>query len=329
MPTVLVTGASGFLGRHLVRSLRQADRQLQVRAFSRTDFGGENDGRVESYRGDITNLDDIESAMRGVDQIYHLAGVVERCPSDPWRAYRTHVVGTRNLCEAMLKQGSRRCVVVSSSGTIAVSREPTEHTEESGYKQTIVHEWPYYLSKIYQEKQTLWYCQHRALPITVVNPSLLLGPGDIRLSSTNDVRLFLMGQIKTIPTGGLNLVDVRDVAAGLIGAMRSGAVGERYLLAGENLTFREWIVKTARLADVGQPSVQLSEPMARLGAAALRRIYPWAGKRFELDDATVRMSSLFWYCNADKARGEIGFSTRSANETLRDTISYLRSTGAA
>ncbi len=329
MPTVLVTGASGFLGRHLVRVLLQDDQDVRVRAFSRSRFPDGDGGPIKSVLGDIANADDVGAAMEGVDEVYHLAGVVDRSPADPWTSYRTHVHGTRNLCEAMRKHGARRCVVTSSSGTIAVSREPVVHTEESGYKQAVVHEWPYYLSKIYQEKQAFWYCQHRGLPIVVVNPSLLLGSGDDRFSSTNDVRLFLKGQIKVIPRGGLNLVDVRDAAAGLVAAMRMGTVGERYLLAGENMTFREWIVKTAAIAGVSRPRIQPPEILARIGAAKLRRLYPLVGKQFELDDATIKMSSLFWYCDASKARRELGFKTRPAEETLRDTVAYIRSSGAA
>lgn len=329
MHTVLVTGSSGFLGQHLVRSLLESDPQLRVRAFSRSRFPDEDNSRVESVCGDITDPHALELALVGVDEVYHLAGVVQRSPENHWALYRTHIEGTRNLCEAILKGGSRRCVVVSSSGTVAVSREPVVHSEESGYKQAVVSEFPYYLSKIYQEKQAFWYCEHRGLPIVVANPSLLLGPGDDRLSSTNDVRLFLKGQIKAVPTGGLNLVDVRDVADGLVQAMRRGSPGERYLLAGENLTFREWIVQAAHVAAVRHPKAQWPESVARFGAAALRRLYPMAGKEFELDDASIRMSSLFWYCDSTKARRDLGFTTRRADETLRETIGYLRSSGAA
>ncbi len=329
MHTVLVTGASGFLGRHLIRLLRAEDGDVRIRAFSRSLYPDENDGSVESVRGSITDDEAVEAALDGVDEVYHLAGAVERQSSDPWKVYHTHVGGTRALCEAMRRKGPRRCVVVSSSGTIAVGPDPVEHTEESGYKQAVVHRWPYYLSKIYQEKQTFWYCEHRKLPITVVNPTLLLGPGDDRLSSTNDVRLFLKGQIKTVPTGGLNLVDARDAAQGLIGAMRNGRIGERYLLGGENLTFREWISLTANIAGNGGPSMQLPESMARLGASVLRKVYPLTGRQFELDDESVRMSSLFWYCDISKARNEIGFSPRRARETIQDTIRYMRSNGIA
>ena len=134
MSTVLVTGGNGFLGRHLIRVLLQEDPNVRVRSFSRSGFPTGDGGPVESVQGDIANADDVDAAMEGVDEVYHLAGVVERSPVNPWNAYRTHVQGTRNVCEAMRKYGPRRCVVTSSSGTIAVSREPVVHTEASGYK---------------------------------------------------------------------------------------------------------------------------------------------------------------------------------------------------
>ncbi len=324
MNTVLITGATGFLGKHLVRQLLDSDPQLRVRAFSRGTFPTAGFDRVEAVQGDISNESDVDAAVAGCEQIYHLAGVIERSPTEHWLAYRTHVDGTRNVCAAMRKHGTSRCVVTSSSGTIAVSTEPKVWDEHSPYAHSVVKDWPYYLSKIYQEKQALWHHEHHKLPIVIVNPSLLLGPGDERGSSTGDVRLFLDGQIKVLPTGGLNLVDVRDTAAGLIAAMHKGRLGERYLLAGENMTFHEWIRRTSKLSGVAAPKFMLPLAMARAGASTLRAIYPLLGKKFELDDESVKMSAMFWYCDSSKARNELGFTTRPADETLRDTINDIQ-----
>ena len=261
--------------------------------------------------------------MEGARQVYHLAGIVSRDPHDS-RLYRVHVDGTRHICEAALRHRPERIVVVSSSGTVAVGPEPVAHDENSGYKNDIVAEWPYYLSKIYAEKLALFYAQRERLPIVVVNPSLLLGPGDDRNSSTGDVALFLEGQIVTIPLGGLSFVDARDAAAGLIAAMGRGRPGERYLLGGPNWTFRETIGRVAAISGRRAPSMQLSVKASLLGAKAMRLLYPLAGKRFKLDDASIKMSALFWYCSAEKARAELGFTTRDPMETLKETVEDIR-----
>jgi dihydroflavonol-4-reductase len=317
MKTVLVTGATGFLGKHLVELLRG---KAKLRLLCRTPV---NEPAVEVVGGDITDPDSVRRAMEGVEQVYHLAGVVSRNPRDAELLYRVHIDGTRNVCEAATETRPEKMVVVSSSGTIAVGREPVEHDENSGYKNDVVAEWPYYLSKIYAEKLAFRYAADRALPIVVVNPSLLLGPGDERGSSTGDVALFLKGQIQAIPLGGLNFVDARDAAAGLVAAMDRGRIGERYLLGAANWTFGRLIEVTARLSGRRAPSRRLSVDASLWGARALRALYPLAGKRYELDDASIRMSALYWYCISTKARSELGFSTREPEETLRATIQDL------
>src|SRR5262245_19662861 len=240
MKPILVTGATGFLGQHLVERLRQADPGVHLRLLCRGPSPWPPDPRLEIVPGDITSSEDVLRAMTGVRQVYHLAGRVSRDPREK-RLYRVHVDGTRNICEAARRHQPEKIVVVSSSGTVAVSREPVVHDEESGYKNDIVAEWPYYLSKIFAEKLAFSYARQYELPIVVVNPSLLLGPGDERGSSTGDVQLFLEGQILSIPAGGLNFVDARDAALGLMAAMRAGKPGERYLLGGTNWTFRAMI----------------------------------------------------------------------------------------
>jgi dihydroflavonol-4-reductase len=215
-------------------------------------------------------------------------------------------------------------VHVSSSGTVAVSRTPVARDERSGYTHNVIAEWPYYLSKLFAEKLAFYYFERHGLPVVVVNPSLLLGPGDDRGSSTGDIERFLRGQILALPLGGLNFVDARDAAAGLIAAMRRGRPGERYLLGGVNWTFRELIERVAALAGRPRPRLQPSLGMSLASARLLRRLLPLFGRPFELDDASIRMSALFWYCDSAKACTELGFHTRDPIETLRETVEEVR-----
>jgi dihydroflavonol-4-reductase len=324
MKTILVTGSTGFLGKHLIEQLKDAEPEARLRLLCRNGTPFQGDPQCEIVQGDITSPEEVSRAAAGANEVYHLAGIVDRDPRMHWRLYQTHVGGTRNVCEAMMEHGVEKAVMVSSSGTVAVGHEPIERDETWGYANDVVAEWPYYLSKIFAEKAALWYASHHKLPITVVNPSLLLGPGDERQSSTGDVALYLGGQIKVIPSGGLNLVDVRDAAAGLIAAMRRGRPGERYLLGGPNWTFREWIHRVARLSGIRPPSVEPPVGLSVFGGRLLRRLMPLVGKEFKLDEPSIKMSALFWYCDSTKARQELGFTTRDPLETLRETIDDIR-----
>ena len=331
MKTILVTGATGFLGKHLIEQLKASlgsesgvSTQGRLRILCRGASPWDNDPQVEVERGDVTSQADAERAAAGVSEIYHLAGVVSRNPAKKWLMYQTHVEGTRNVCLAALQQGARKVVHVSSSGAIAVSREPVAHDEKSGYKHELVGEWPYYLSKIFAEKLALSYFEQHKLPVVIANPSLLLGPGDDRGSSTRDVALFLEGRIQALPLGGLNFVDARDAAAGLIEAMRSGKPGERYLLGGPNWSFREFAQNLSQVSGVRAPRIQPSLGFSLISARVLRRLLPLIGKSFALDDASIKMSALYWYCDSSKARTELGLQTRDPIETLRDTVEDLR-----
>ncbi len=322
MKPALITGATGFLGKHLVARLKP---EQPLRVLSRAPSPWDGDPAVETVRGDITSREDVARAMHGVGGVYHLAGIVSRDPKDNGLLYRAHVEGTRNICEAARTAGVEKVVVVSSSGTVAVSAEPVVHNEESGYKHDVVGRWAYYLSKIYAEKLAFAYGLEFGLPVVSANPALLLGPGDEHNSSTGDVAMFLDGEILALPCGGMSFVDARDVAGGIVGAMRRGRPGERYLLGGANWTFRRIIEKVSEISGVRPPKMQPSLGLSLASARILRHIFPLIGKKFEgLDDDTIRMAALFWYCDSSKAIAELGFTPRDPIETLRDTVEDIR-----
>lgn len=322
MKPILITGATGFLGKHLVQQLRQSG-EGPLRLLCRGATVWDADPGVEVVRGDITSSADVDRAVNGVRSIYHLAGFVSRNPKDRARLFEVHVGGTRNVCDAALRHSVDKVVAASSSGTIAVSKEPVIHDEESGYKTSVAARWQYYLSKIAAEQAVLDYHARDGLPVVVVNPALLLGPGDDHGSSTGDVKLFLDGQILSMPSGGMSFVDARDCAAGCIAAMRRGRPGERYLLGGVNWTFRQVIEAVAQIAARRAPRFGLPVSISLTAAPLLRRLMPLAGRRFDLDDTTIEMASYFWYCDSTKAKNEIGFCHRDPMETLRDTVTDL------
>jgi dihydroflavonol-4-reductase len=312
--TVLVTGATGFLGRHVVDALLAAGKPVRalVRQRSRSLAGR----GVELVLGDVEQADDVVAAAQGVEAILHLAGFVSRDPDDATRMMRVHVDGTRNVLAAADRA---RVVVASSSGTIAVSREPEVMAEDRPYATELVRAWPYYLSKIYQERLALQ--DRRAV---VLSPSLLLGPGDTRGSSTEDVLRFLRRQIPTVPPGGLSFVDVRDAAAAFVAALTRGEPGERYLLGGPNWTFATFFGRLERLSKVPAPRLKVGSELAKLGASVLERLARWRGEAPAVDRQSVEMGEHFWYVDSARAADVLGFAARDPGETLLDTIRDLR-----
>src|ERR1044071_7788072 len=206
----LVTGGTGFLGSHLVRQLiEEGAKDVRVMATSIPDWLV--DLGVETFAGSLTNTDDNKRAVEGISEIYHLAGKVSRDREDAREMYDIHVEGTRLLCDAAKSAGVRSIVLASTSGTIAVTKDGDVIPDESSpVPLDIISRWPYYASKAYQEMAALERFTGKGLRVVIMNPSLLLGPGDDRLSSTKVVLDFMARKISAVPNGGLEFVAVRD-----------------------------------------------------------------------------------------------------------------------
>lgn len=321
---VLVTGGTGFLGAHLLEQLVGAgERNLRVVTTRPPDWL-EGLG-VEVLEGSLTSPEVCERAVGGCERIYHLAGKVSRDPDEKRAMFELHVDATRTLLEAAARAGVRRVVLASTSGTIAVTADGKQIPDESWpTPMDLISRWPYYASKAYQENAAREVCAKAGIELISVHPSLLLGPGDARLSSTEDVLRFLGRKIPTMPSGGLSFVDARDAAGVLRAAMEQGRPGERYLCGSYNYTFREFFGRLERLTGVAAPRWSLPTRWVAPAARLMESFYEKLGKAPPVDATSAEMGEYFWYLDSTRARQELGFTPRDPTETLADTVRYLR-----
>jgi len=333
----VVTGATGFLGRHVVRALR--DRGHAVIALVRGN-GADLPPEVEILRANILDRASVERALRKArcDGLLHCAGKVSRRAEDAEELQHINVQGTRNVLDAAIACGIRRAVVASTSGTIAVSEDPDlVSTEDDEPPIGILNRWPYYRSKLFAEKAALER-NGALLPtgelfaVICINPTLLLGPGDVNGSSTQDVRLFLERKIPAIPPGGMSYVDARDAAEGMCLAMDHGVSGRRYLLGACNLTVRLFFARLERVSGVHRPWMIMpagkrARELAHTGTSVLERMATRFGIDFAVDPVSLDMAHFYWYLDATRAETELGWTPRDPITTLADTVADLRDRG--
>jgi dihydroflavonol-4-reductase len=322
--TTLITGGTGFLGQHLVRQLAEDGvKDIRVMATSIPDWLV--DLGVETFEGSVTNVRDVGRAVEGIKDVYHLAGKVSRERDYAHEMYAVHVEGTRLLCDAARSADVKTIVLASTSGTIAVTKDGEVIPDET-YPQPldIISRWPYYASKSYQEMAALERFNGKGLRLVIVNPSLLLGPGDERLSSTKVVLDFMARKISAVPTGGLSFVDVRDAAKAFCAAMKKGRHGERYLLGAANWTFERFFGRLERLTKVAAPKFSIPSKFVIPGAQLVDSLFKQWNMASPVEPGAVEMAQYFWYLNCAKASRELGFKPRDPGETLHETVVYLR-----
>jgi dihydroflavonol-4-reductase len=323
---ILVTGGTGFLGSHLVKLLAAdpaASARLRVLVHSAAPPWLRELG-VRLVPGSVTSPDSLTAALDGVSDVYHLAGLVSHLPADAHRMYGVHVDGTRFLCEAAGRAGVRRIVMASTSGTIAVSRREDDIADETVPTPIdLIGRWPYYASKHYQEETARRACRDKVELVTV-NPSLLLGPGDDRLSSTRFIVQFIARDIALVPAGGTNVVDARDVAALLPVAMARGTAGDRYLVGAVNWSFADLFGRLERLTKIPGPKLKLNGELQHWASRAQAAVWKRLGRKVPVEPTSVDLAQYFWYFDAGKAARELGFVPRDPADTLRDTVNYVR-----
>ena len=318
MGKTLVTGAGGFLGSHLARALAGRGDELRVLARRRSSLESLDGIDYERCSGDVTDRRAVRRAMEGVERVFHVAGRTSLRASDREAVFDTNLRGARLVFEEALAAQVERVVHTSTVGAIGVAKpggtaDETTPFEIGGLGDAYVN------SKHEAELEAFRLAAH-GLPVVIVNPTFVLGPDDPTGTSMGLVRRFLQRRIPAYVDGGLNIVDVRDVATGHLLADKKGQVGERYILGGRNFTFDRLFADLSRISGVAPPALKLPAALALRGAELARRLrLPVAVSAEE-----IRSASQWWTYRNTKAKRELGFRPRPHEQTLEDAVAWQR-----
>lgn len=316
MPKTLVTGATGFIGSHVARRLLERGDDLRVAVRASSSEEGLAGLECERVRCDLLDRRAVRRALEGVDRVFHSAGLVSLRPSDADVLFRINVDATRLLLEECLRAGVERVVFTSSVAAIGPA-PPGERGNERQVFTAGSLGIPYVNSKHEAEVEALRIAAH-GLPLVCVNPCIVFGAGDVYGGSTSLVRRFLLRRIPAYVDGGLNIVDVEDVAAGHLLADERGEPGERYILGGRNYTVRRLFADLGRVSGVEPPALRLPVPAALAVAEVAER----SPGRPPITVNEVRSVSQWWTYSSAKAKRELGWSTRPHEDTLEATVRF-------
>jgi dihydroflavonol-4-reductase len=320
----LVTGASGFVGSAVVRALIGEGRRVRVLLRPTSDRRNVADLPVEISIGALEDRASLAAALAGCGALFHVAADYRLWVRDPDVMYRANVEGTRALMEAALAAGVERIVYTSSVAVLGLKDDGSaaDETTPSTLADMIG---PYKRSKFLAEEAVRELVRDKRLPAVIVNPSTPIGPRDLKPTPTGRMIVeAASGRMPAYVDTGLNLVHVDDVAAGHLLAEQKGRIGERYILGGENLTLAQILRQIAALAGRKPPAFAL--PIAAVWPIAV--VAEAVGRLRDREPFVtrdgLRMARHKMFFSSDKAKRELGYHPRPAEQGLADAVAWFR-----
>jgi dihydroflavonol-4-reductase len=250
--------------------------------------------------------------------VFHVAGRTSLRTADREAVFDANLRGARIVFEEALRAGVKRLVHTSSVGAIGVAKPGGTADETTPFE--IGHLGLAYVNSKHEAELEALHLAARGLPVVIVNPTFVLGPDDPTGTSMGLVRRFLLRQIPVYVNGGLNIVDVRDVAAGHLLADEQGEIGERYILGGRNFTLDRLFADLSRISGVAPPELRLPASIAVVAAEAAQR----ARVPIAVAPDEVRSASLWWTYRSTKAKQKLGFHARPHEQTLEEAVAWQR-----
>lgn len=325
---ILVTGGSGFIGAHVVRALLAAG--ASIRCLVRDDGPRPNlEGlAVELAIGDLDDPASLAQAVHGCEQLFHVAADYRLYVRDPASIYKTNVEGTDALLRAAADAGVHRVVYTSSVGALGLTKDGTAADESTPVSESDMV--GHYKRSKYRAERVAEKWAREGLPVVIVNPSAPVGDLDVKPTPTGQMIVdFLRRKMPAYVDTGLNLVDVKDVAAGHLLAAEKGVPGERYILGNEDLTLKQILDRLSALTGLPAPRLRLPHwipvtyAAVDTGLARLLRTTP----KVPLEAARMARKRMFF--SPAKAVRDLGLPQSPVDDALGRAVAWFRERGYA
>ncbi|MBL0105036.1 MAG: NAD-dependent epimerase/dehydratase family protein [Bacteroidetes bacterium] len=326
---ILVTGATGMVGAQLIFDLTAGGQKVRAmcRSTSKMDvvnriFSADLSrlNNVEWVTGDVNDIFSIEDALEGVETVYHTAALISFHASDLARMNHVNVDGTANMVNMAMEKKVKRFCHVSSVAAIGRAAGNSAVTETSVWK-TSKENSNYAISK-YAGEREVWRAIEEGLPAFIVNPTIIIGPGDWNLGSTQMFSSVAKG-LKFYATGSTGFVDVRDVSKAAIQLNAKGIVGQRYILNAENLPYKTVFNTIARELGKPEATIKVTPLMGEIGWRLEGVKSFLLGKKSLITRETVRNGGMDWEYSNTKICKELGFSFIPIAQSVKDTAKHF------
>jgi dihydroflavonol-4-reductase len=325
--TVLVTGATGFVGSHVARQLVESGHSVRVLVRAGSNPLLIENLEVERCEGDLRDILSLGRAMNGVRRVFHVAADYRLWSRNPDEIYQSNVAGTRGLFEAARQCGVERIVYTSTVATMVVPTAdgslPNEETHAT-LDQMVGH---YKRSKFMAEMEAIKAAAD-GLPVVIVNPTTPVGPGDWKPTPTGRIVVdFLNGKMPAYVDTGLNIAAVEDIATGHLLAAEKGRIGERYLLGARNMTLKEILDTLAAITGRPAPRVRLPHAVAIAAAHASEFYSRITGREPQIPLEGAKMSRYRMFVASDKAARELGYAPGPVEPAFERAVRWYQEHG--
>ena len=321
----LVTGATGFIGSAIARELIKDGEQVKVFVRHTSDTRNIDKLDVERAYGDIRDGDSMKRALKDCDTLYFTAAFYAHWTPDTQLLYAVNVGGTKASLKAALEAGVEKVVYTSTNNAIAASGPvPTNEEAVFNYWKTGDH---YSISKYVAENEAR-ICVTRGLPVVIVNPTLVVGTNDIKPTPAGQMIIDVVkGKMPGYIDGGINVIDVEDVARGHILAAKKGRIGERYLFGNRNITVYEYLKLIADIAGVRPPRIKIPYHLA-LALGYVFEFGAFISKKPPVFTAgEIRIGRMTEWYDCSKAVNELGLPQTPIDISIRKALTWFRENG--